>query len=376
METNGIVYDDISRKLSESKVKRDWISAVFGLRSEQKIFDQIQQTFNPATCLLINGINQQDLFKVVKEKLQHDKKRIQLSDQESQFYNATNRHFEKIKELVKLWLEPLDEEIFRMRNRQVILDAMKIKGQDAKNKLISLLPTLKLKSKFSEKIESYMQGKCKEKTLSKEEWEHLLVRKLLRMTNPDSEFDILLFQKDTTTIYHLESKAIRIEIIEDESEDQFLKEYEKALYQLSKGKAWLEHIMKMMNMKPWNYVGYAAFPNIDNKVLELLGLSKEQEESFIREKRQEQIKILTKDDIDDPECQVWNDILGKTSNSPADGDIFDRHFIHHHLFITDASYTRLVALFVGSYYVTTLDEVMPRVTDEDLLKTRDNIGEY
>ena len=89
--------------------------------------------------------------------------------------------------------------------------------------------------------------------------------------------------------------------------------------------------------------------------------------------------ILTKneiDEMDDPESQVWNDILGKTSNSTADGDIFNRHFIHHHLFITDASYERLVALFVGSYYVTTLDEVMPRVTDEDLLKTRDNIGEY
>ena len=55
METNGIVYDDISRKLSESKVERDWISAVSGLRSEQKIFDQIQQTLNPATCLLINN---------------------------------------------------------------------------------------------------------------------------------------------------------------------------------------------------------------------------------------------------------------------------------------------------------------------------------
>ena len=89
--------------------------------------------------------------------------------------------------------------------------------------------------------------------------------------------------------------------------------------------------------------------------------------------------ILTKneiDEMDDPESQVWNEILGKTSYSTADGDIFNRHFIHHHLFITDASYTRLVALFVGSYYVTTLDEVMPRVTDEDLLRTTDNIGEY
>ena len=78
-------------------------------------------------------IHQQDLFKVLKKNLQHDKKRIQISDQESQFYNATNRQFKKIKELVKLWLEPLDEGMFLMRNRQVILDA--IKGQDAKNKL-------------------------------------------------------------------------------------------------------------------------------------------------------------------------------------------------------------------------------------------------
>ena len=84
--------------------------------------------------------------------------------------------------------------------------------------------------------------------------------------------------------------------------------------------------------------------------------------------------ILTKHEIDDPEQNVWNEILGKTSSSPADGDIFNRPFIHNHLFITDTSYERLVALFVGSYYVTTLDEVMPRVTDEDLLKTRDKIG--
>ena len=50
--------------------------------------------------------------------------------------------------------------------------------------------------------------------------------------------------------------------------------------------------------------------------------------------------------------------------------------MHKHLNITDASYKRLLALFVGSYYVINLDEAMPRVTDEDLLRTTDNIGEY
>ena len=84
--------------------------------------------------------------------------------------------------------------------------------------------------------------------------------------------------------------------------------------------------------------------------------------------------ILTKNEIDDPENKVWNEIFRKSSNSPADGDIFNKLFIHNHPSITDTSYERLVALFVGSYYVKTLDEEMPRVTDEDLIHTRDQIG--
>ena len=113
-------------------------------------------------------------------------KRIFLK--ESQFYKATNRNFEEIKKLVKLWLEPIDE-----RSRQKILDAMK--GQESENKLSAFMPTEKLQKTFHEKIESYMKGKLKEKTLSRDEWEHLLIRKILELTNPNSEYDILLFQK-------------------------------------------------------------------------------------------------------------------------------------------------------------------------------------
>ena len=84
--------------------------------------------------------------------------------------------------------------------------------------------------------------------------------------------------------------------------------------------------------------------------------------------------ILTKNEIDDQENKVWNEIFGKSSNSAADGNSFNKLFIHNHPSITDTSYERLVALFVGSYYVKTLDEEMPRVTDEDLINTRDQIG--
>ena len=111
---------------------------------------------------------------------------------ESQFYKANNRNFEEIRKLVKLWLDPLDEGMFFERSRQKILDAMK--GQESENKLSALMPTEKLQKTFHEKIEAYMKGTLKEKTLNRDEWEQLLVRKILELTNPNSEYDILLFQ--------------------------------------------------------------------------------------------------------------------------------------------------------------------------------------
>ena len=95
--------------------------------------------------------------------------------------------------LVKLWLEPFNERMFFERSREKILVALK--GQEAEKKLIALLPTDKLKTTFHERIESHIKGTLKEKILSKSEIEHLLVRKLLELTNPNSEYDILLFLK-------------------------------------------------------------------------------------------------------------------------------------------------------------------------------------
>ena len=94
---------------------------------------------------------------------------------------------------VKLWLEPLDDRLFLDGNRQKILDATK--GQESEKKLITLLPTENLRKKFHENIESHVKATMKEKTLSREEMEQLLVRKLLELTNPNSEYDILLFLK-------------------------------------------------------------------------------------------------------------------------------------------------------------------------------------
>ena len=118
---------------------------------------------------------------------------VNVSLKESKFYKATNRHFEEIKKLVKLWLEPIDKRMFFERSRQKILDAMK--GQESENKLSAFMPTEKLQKTFHEKIEDYMKAKLKEKTRNRDEWEELLVRKILELTNPNSEYDILLFIK-------------------------------------------------------------------------------------------------------------------------------------------------------------------------------------
>ena len=82
MKTHGIVSDDVGRKGGEkSKDESNWIKAVSGLRAEQRIFYKIQRHFSDKPCLLINGFTEHDLIKVVKSKLQKEKKDIQLSDQ-------------------------------------------------------------------------------------------------------------------------------------------------------------------------------------------------------------------------------------------------------------------------------------------------------
>ena len=78
------------------------------------------------------------------------------------------------------------------------------------------------------------------------------------------------------------------------------------------------------------------------------------------------------------EDKVWESIQEiNNGNGPADGDILNKNTTSwfNTQNVSDTSYKSLLALFVGSYYVNTLD-VMPRVTDEDLIQTRDNLGEY
>ena len=83
VKTHGIVSDDAGERKGgeKSKEERNWIKAVSGLRAEQRIFDEIQRYISDKPCLLVNGFTEHDLIKVVKSKLQQEKKRIELSNE-------------------------------------------------------------------------------------------------------------------------------------------------------------------------------------------------------------------------------------------------------------------------------------------------------
>ena len=92
--------------------------------------------------------------------------------------------------------------------------------------------------------------------------------------------------------------------------------------------------MKMLNMTSWTYVGYAAFPNIDNKqslkeVLKETRLDIKEDKfevtyfTFWTILHLNVYKILTRNEIDDPEQNVWNEInnWADVGKNPADGDV-------------------------------------------------------
>ena len=68
-------------------------------------------------------------------------------------------------------------------------------GKAPEKRLIDLLPTDKLKNSFQATIKSYLEESDMKKTLTREDMHHLLVRKMLELTTPNSEYDVLLFQK-------------------------------------------------------------------------------------------------------------------------------------------------------------------------------------
>ena len=100
--------------------------------------------------------------------------------------------------------------------------------------------------------------------------------------------------------------------------------------QLEKGKEWLKHIMKMLNIKHWKNTGFVAFPNIDNReALREAGLDLKGDELKVCVCVYEQTAnklhcffkmIMTKYELYDPEYKVWIEMVRKIDRNPANGE--------------------------------------------------------
>ena len=164
----GIIIEKEGRgEREKSKKQKEWCKAAKGLRAEEKIFDKLREQFSDQPCLLLNGFKEQFMFKLIKEKNQK-KERMKL-----------------INEQVSLFLDTVEKSFFLENDSQ----------KEPEKTLLDLLWRDNQKNKFRETVKSCLEGSYSEKPLEKGEMHKLLVRKMLELTNPTSEYDVLLFQK-------------------------------------------------------------------------------------------------------------------------------------------------------------------------------------
>ena len=112
--------------------------------------------------------------------------------QEQTFYNMTNSKYSKIEDQISAWLEKNKDEEFAEPTLGKVLESITDEEPG-----ISLLSE-KNRKNYHKEIKGYLTGKMKNgKTFNRKEMKDLLVRFLLKFTNPNSELDILIFLKVT-----------------------------------------------------------------------------------------------------------------------------------------------------------------------------------
>ena len=96
MVIHGILSEEEGRgKREKSKKEKDWCKAAFGLRAEQKIFDKLKEQFSDHPCLLVNGFKEQDMIKLIKEKIKEIKGKGKLSKQVKTFFHTLYNYVHK-----------------------------------------------------------------------------------------------------------------------------------------------------------------------------------------------------------------------------------------------------------------------------------------
>ena len=199
-------------KKSESELIHNWEKRALGQSSEQKVFDSLQRRFFKEPCLLVNGFKESDLVKVIKENIEEEKKRLCKQNQKKkrthhdydvaqsvfQFYRLTNRHYCDIVEQVSKLIDPIKEDRFCEENSLELLDLLR--GTKPGHNVL----TESNKNNYMNGIEILIKKKLRNGAVyTKNQLRDHIVEHLLRLTYPNSEFDLLLFLKVCSTSQHL-----------------------------------------------------------------------------------------------------------------------------------------------------------------------------
>ena len=110
--------------------------------------------------------------------------------QERNFYTLTNSKYSKIEEAISAWLESINDEKFAEPILKKVLESI------TNQKPGILLLSKKNQETYHRQIKEHLEFKMKNgQIFNRKEMKEVLVRFLLKLSNPNSEFDILIFRK-------------------------------------------------------------------------------------------------------------------------------------------------------------------------------------
>ena len=188
---------------TESDFIHSWEKAASGQVAEQKVYNMLQKRFPNVPCLLVHEFKENDLVKVIKENIDHEKKENpknddDLTQRELNFFKLTNRHFVE-----------LDKQITKMM-KTVIQDRF---SEDSKHNLSKKIEedkpgfdklTENNKKNYMKNIESFLEKKFKDGAqYTKSKLKDAILEHFLNLTYPNSEYDLLLVLKVCEIYYTL-----------------------------------------------------------------------------------------------------------------------------------------------------------------------------
>ena len=178
----------------ESELIHKWIKGASGQSAEQLVCNMLQQRFSKESCLLVNGFKGNDLLKVIKENIDEDKKQKRnVLKRELQFKKLTHAHYCDLEEQILKMMDSINEETFSEDNKHLLLD--EVRGENGPKPGYDLLSE-KRKETYMKNMEDLLKKKFKEGAIhSKSQLKDFILEHFLTLTNPDSEFDLLLFLK-------------------------------------------------------------------------------------------------------------------------------------------------------------------------------------